>query len=94
MRKLKKSDKRKKQEKKDFIKEYKKHLECEICGETHPACLEFHHTEQKSFNISSAVRSSSNLDEIKDEIKKCKVLCSNCHKKMHYDENHSILLDK
>lgn len=30
---------------KDWLKDYKKTLQCEECGENHPACLDFHHID-------------------------------------------------
>jgi hypothetical protein len=55
---------------------------CIICGETHPACLEFHHKDplKKEFLISKLY----NKKRILEEIKKCNVLCSNCHRKYHW----------
>lgn len=73
-----------------WFKEWKKTLDCVECGEDHHATLEFHHVEpaKKSFAISAAVRSAKNWEDIKRirrELKKCISLCSNCHKKVHYD---------
>jgi hypothetical protein len=38
---------------KDWLKEYKSSLNCEKCGENHPACLDFHHINpsEKSFAL-------------------------------------------
>lgn len=38
---------------KAWLREYKESLGCEACGEKHPACLEFHHTnrQEKRFAI-------------------------------------------
>jgi hypothetical protein len=65
--------------------EMKKSLKCEMCGETHPACLEFHHKDPKTkkFNISDAIRTTHSLEEILEEINKCTLLCSNCHLTQH-----------
>ena len=62
-------------------------LECIRCGENHIACLEFHHIDksEKEFNISELHRYT--LKKIKEEMQKCIVLCSNCHKKEHWDNN-------
>ena len=37
------------------------------------------------FNIGDAVRDGISLDRIKQEIKKCIVLCANCHAIRHYN---------
>jgi len=36
-----------------WLREYKETLGCEVCGETHPACLEFHHINpnEKKFSL-------------------------------------------
>lgn len=68
-----------------WFRSYKETLCCEVCGENHPACLEFHHTDpkQKKFSV-SARRDRPSLEKLKEEIAKCKVLCANCHRKEHY----------
>lgn len=57
---------------------------CQNCDfDKHPSALEFHHIDRftKSFEITSGyVSGNKNWDEVKKEIKKCEVLCSNCHK--------------
>lgn len=66
----------------------KRHEKCFYCGEEHPACLEFHHliTEQKETEICNML-SKYTEEEIMEEVKKCIVVCSNCHKKLHWREN-------
>jgi hypothetical protein len=73
---------------KEEFENFKKNLECEICGENHPATLDFHHKdpEKKEIIISQAVARNWGWSSIKREIDKCSVLCSNCHRKLHYDE--------
>ena len=67
------------------FEEWKKTLSCSKCGESHIACLEFHHLDpsKKEFLISKIKTSKNKLTE---ELKKCIVLCSNCHRKLHYEE--------
>ena len=75
------------QERRKWFNEYKQNLKCSECGETHPACLEFHHTDpkRKDFGIAEAIcQLNLGKDKILEEINKCVVLCSNCHKKLHY----------
>lgn len=38
----------------EWFREYKKSLSCEVCGENHPACLEFHHIDPKEKSFPSA----------------------------------------
>ena len=67
-----------------YIKTVKQSSKCVRCSESDPSCLDFHHRdkETKKFNIGMYVLKYS-LQEIKDEIAKCDILCSNCHRKLH-----------
>jgi hypothetical protein len=59
---------------------------CQECGyKKCIAALEFHHRDpnEKDFEISNGAR---NWDKIKAELDKCDLLCSNCHKEVHYAE--------
>lgn len=51
-----------------------------------PASFDFHHRDptKKDMNI-NAFRCAFN-DEIKKELDKCDLLCSNCHRELHYKE--------
>lgn len=71
---------------KEQFKNLKSVLCCSICGETHPATLDFHHRNpnEKEINISNAARSYGE-ERLKKEIDKCDVLCSNCHRKLHWN---------
>lgn len=71
-----------------WLAEYKSHCACKHCGETHPACLQFHHRDpsMKDFSISNAVGWGWSIARIEAEIAKCDVLCGNCHAKIHYAE--------
>lgn len=73
------------QKKAEEFKIIKAQLRCERCGENHPACLEFHHLDplKKDGNVGHLARAYS-TKRLLEEIKKCIVLCSNCHRKEHY----------
>jgi transcription elongation factor Elf1 len=64
---------------------YKKKKRCFYCGEKDPICLEFHHVNPstKLDTIPNLIQNKEPWDIIKEEIKKCIVVCSNCHKKIH-----------
>lgn len=66
--------------------ELKKTLSCVKCGENHPACLDFHHIDPKTKErlISGLPRDGWSKERILKEIKKCVVLCANCHRKEHF----------
>lgn len=71
---------------------YKSKLKCEQCGEHHISTLDFHHKNlnEKDHEISKLVYYGS-LNLLKKEIEKCSVLCSNCHRKHHYNISKSQL---
>lgn len=66
---------------------------CQICG--YNKCmraLEFHHKDptQKDFGISRQL--NRNIDDLKAEVDKCILLCSNCHAEEHqrlFEEGYS-----
>jgi galactitol-specific phosphotransferase system IIB component len=73
----------------DFRRRVKQELvdykggECEICG--YSRCikaLEFHHRDpaKKDFSISGK---SWGFEKLKDEVDKCVLVCSNCHRELH-----------
>jgi len=68
--------------------DFKSSLVCIRCGETHPACLQFHHPDptQKEISIADAVRRCWSPQRITVELQKCEVLCANCHAKHHARE--------
>jgi hypothetical protein len=60
-------------------------ISCERCGEDHPATLDFHHTNgsDKTITLGKAARQGWSKERILEEVQKCEVLCSNCHRKEH-----------
>lgn len=75
-----------------WLEEYKSNLRCKVCGEGHPACLQFHHRDptEKNFTIGGFIGRWKyvTLKQLKDEISKCDILCGNCHAKLHWTEIH------
>lgn len=57
---------------------------CIKCGETHPACLDFHHRDpsQKLFSVGVQFGKYP-WHMVQAEVAKCDVLCANCHRKHH-----------
>lgn len=81
-------DKRQKKRKNFLYQSLKSDLFCSVCG--YDKCieaLEFHHIDptQKDYYISYLVEKGS-VNKLKEELKKCIVLCSNCHRELHYNE--------
>lgn len=59
---------------------------CEICGYSKCiAGLALHHRDPstKRFNLGSG-NLSRNMDALLKEVKKCSLLCHNCHSELHY----------
>jgi len=75
-----------KKAKKKYLWEYKLKHPCEICQETHPICLTFHHRDKTKKDNDVASLLNNSWKKLKDEIAKCQILCENCHKKLHYNE--------
>ena len=86
------AEERRQKVRKEF-EELKSTLACEKCGENHVACLDFHHKDptEKDTEVSVAVHRSWGRERIEKEISKCIVLCSNCHRKLHYEERNAVL---
>lgn len=69
-----------------WLFEYKSSKSCEICGESTIVCLDFHHRSavEKDRSISDAVLIWGwGFKRLEEEISKCVILCSNCHRKVH-----------
>jgi len=67
--------------KKSYAQSLKK--ECSICGENRYYMLDFHHLYGKDFSIHSI----SSKAIIEEEVKKCIVVCANCHAEIHWRQN-------
>lgn len=61
---------------------------CVRCDEVDPACLDFHHLDpsQKGGAVKEFVRRGASRERVMAEVAKCVILCSNCHRKLHYYE--------
>jgi hypothetical protein len=69
-----------------YVLELKQKSLCSKCQLSIPECLDFHHIDDnKTDGIGSMLRDKNiSLEEIKSEIEKCIVVCSNCHREIHY----------
>lgn len=71
------------------LNDYKRSRGCSRCPENHPACLEFHHLDPtvKEGNIADLLNKKKNFDAVLPEIEKCELLCANCHRKEHHKDS-------
>ncbi len=69
-----------------WLSEIKKQKGCIKCGITNPIVLDFHHRneENKLFGLGT-FRRSVGFKRIENEVKKCEVICANCHRIEHYN---------
>ena len=71
-----------------WVYEYKRDSDgCCRCGETDPACLDFHHRDdtEKVMTVSKMITHGFSKSKLRAEMEKCDILCANCHRKEHYD---------
>ena len=73
--------------------EFKATLSCTKCGFSHTAALDFHHEnpEEKEYNIHKLL-GNKQFKKAYEEIKKCIVLCANCHRIHHHEEKIKTVL--
>lgn len=69
------------------VRDYKTSRGCSICGESHFACLSFHHIDpnDKKLEVNGLISRGYSWKVILREIEKCIILCENCHRKEHYN---------
>jgi hypothetical protein len=79
-----------------WFRAYKSDLLCKNCGENHPSALDFHHKNPKKTDkkVNELVSDGHTRHRIKEEIDKCEVLCSNCHRKLHHEERKKLAKSK
>jgi len=73
--------------------EYKKNLSCTRCGAAHPAIIDFHHVDRNDPNKQKVHQlvQSGRYHAAHEEIKKCLILCANCHRIHHWEERNQEL---
>jgi hypothetical protein len=64
-----------------YIKTYKEITPCADCGDCFPYyVMDFDHLGDKSFAISRYKTVTNSLERVREEIAKCELVCSNCHR--------------
>jgi hypothetical protein len=71
---------KKKQHYKQRLVEIKQASGCVDCGENNHIVLDFDHLRDKKYNISRMIHDGFSWKAILKEIKKCEVVCANCHR--------------
>lgn len=72
--------------KRSYIRLYKESHCCEVCGEARTVCLDFHHRDPDSKKFSLSDAETYSIARIDKEIKKCILVCANCHRVIHADD--------
>ena len=76
----------------EFIKEFKSKNPCVDCGESNPLVLDFDHVRgEKKRNISDMAHACCSIDTILEEMEKCDIRCSNCHRIATYNRKKNEL---
>ena len=70
----------------DWSIELRKYFGCTLCQEANPYIIEYHHLDPttKLRDIRSLIKRNSAWSKIFHEVKKCVLLCVNCHRKVHF----------
>ena len=69
--------------------------QCSVCGyKKNVSALDFHHVDPstKKFQLDLRVLSNNKLSVLEEELNKCILVCSNCHREIH-NTNPKLLLD-
>lgn len=69
---------------------------CVRCGyDQHIAALEFHHPDPSIKELTVGKLLNTQWERIKEELDKCELLCSNCHRIEHtkYDDTSSLVME-
>lgn len=63
--------------------------QCQLSGAIAPWALDYHHINHhdKEATVSYLVGNGYARSRIEAEIAKCELICSNCHRTMHYEEH-------
>lgn len=67
---------------------------CKICDETDYYKLAFHHIDGNKEKSISKLIDREGWTQIKKEIKKCELLCHNCHHELHNEEQNNNTITK
>lgn len=66
-----------------YLQEYKAAHRCTICEESRSYCLVFHHRDPTTKKFDISLSRDKAFSAILSEVKKCDVICANCHLELH-----------
>lgn len=68
-----------------FVRRVKLRYGCSKCGyKKHYAAIDFHHVEEKDKVIGQLANNGCSIATMKAEMRKCILLCANCHREYHH----------
>ncbi len=71
----------------EYLRSYKETHSCEMCGESRAVCLDFHHRDRSEKRFELARAPEMAFFRVLAEVRKCMVLCANCHRVLHGNEH-------
>lgn len=75
----------------EFLADYKRTHPCVDCGEDDPIVLDFDHVKgKKKMSLCQMKSAGMSLRLIEEEIAKCEVRCSNCHRRVTHARRKKI----
>ena len=87
---LKRKRKRMKRESRAYLRELKTNTPCVDCGKKFHFCaMDFDHIETKTIEVSRMIGNQATIEKIKEEVSKCELVCSNCHRVRTYKRKYS-----
>lgn len=68
----------------NVLQKWKSTLKCSLCNEDDVACIDFHHVDPSRKEAGVIRMATKSIKSITKELEKCIVVCTNCHRKIHY----------
>lgn len=68
-----------------WYRDFMQNFSCKFCSESSIECLDWHHLDPstKRDTVSTLLNEYRSMQSVLDEMEKCIVVCSNCHRKIH-----------
>ena len=86
--KIKQRTQNKRKEFNEWFDNLKQSFKCKLCSESRHWVLDFQHRDPKTKEDKvSKIKRTFDKEKVLKEIEKCDILCANCHRDLHYQEN-------